>query len=67
MKFAPALLIVFAIATFVLTLMLNKALGTTNTQFAKSFAIWIFLQLPGLLILIVATDKIEKLETQLTN
>lgn len=65
MKFAPVLLVVFAIATFVLTLMLNKALGTTNTQFVKSFAIWIFLQLPGLLILIMASDKIEKLQSQL--
>lgn len=65
MKFAPVLLVVFAIATFVLTLMLNKALGTTNTQFVKSFAIWIFLQLPGLLILILASDKIEKLQAQL--
>lgn len=67
MKFAPALIVAFAIATFVLTLMLNKALGTTNTQFVKSFAIWMFLQLPGLLILIMASDKIEKLESQLTN
>ncbi len=67
MKFAPALLIAFAILTFILTLMLNKALGTTNTQYAKSFAIWIFLQLPGLLILIMASDKIEKLQSQLTN
>ena len=65
MKFAPVLLVVFAIVTFVLTLVINKALGTTNTQYAKSFAIWIFLQLPGLLILIMASDKIEKLQAQL--
>jgi uncharacterized membrane protein YidH (DUF202 family) len=65
MKFAPVLLVVFAIVTFVLTLVINKALGTTNTQYAKSFAIWIFLQLPGLLILIMASDKIEKLQSQL--
>lgn len=65
MKYAPALLIAFAIATFILTLVINKALGTTNTQFVKSFAVWIFLQLPGLVILIAASDKIEKLESQI--
>ena len=65
MKYAPVLLAVFAISTFVLTLLINKALGTTDTQFLKSFSIWIFLQLPGLLLYITAADKIKQLESQI--
>ena len=65
MKFAPALIIAFALITFILTLMINKALGTTDTQFVKSFAIWLFLQLPGLIIFLTASDKIQNLESQI--
>lgn len=50
-------LVLFAVGSYLLLLILNKLFGTTNTTLLKTLGIWMFVQLPGAVWLLLQHDK----------
>lgn len=52
-------LVLFAVGSYLLLLILNKALGTSNTTLLKTIGIWMFFQLPGLIYWLIKHGQEE--------
>ena len=65
MKNMPIILVAFAVITFILIALLNKVLGTSNTMMAKTYGVWCIMQVPSLVVYLLASDKIEALNQRI--
>lgn len=50
-------LVLLAVGSYLLVILMNKVLGTTNTTMIKSIGYWIMFQVPGAVWLLVLHDK----------
>lgn len=58
LKLAPWILIIFAVGTAAAAMMFAGTIGGDGT-FSKIFGIWMFIQMPGVVALLIASDKAD--------
>ncbi len=58
LKLATLILIIFAVGTAA-AMMTIAGTTTTDGTFSKLFGIWMFIQMPGVVALLIASDKAD--------
>ena len=58
LKLAPWILIIFAVGTAAAMMTIAGAI-TTDGTFSKIFGIWMLIQMPGVVTLLIASDKAD--------
>ena len=63
LKLAPWILIIFAVGTAAAAMMFAGTI-TTDGTFSKIFGIWMLIQMPGLITLLIASDKADAMKNE---
>lgn len=58
LKLAPWILIIFAVGTAAAAMMIAGTIGGDGT-FSKLFGVWMLIQTPGVVALLIASDKAD--------